>query len=342
MRGIRWIAGFYALAPPLIALSQIHSQSAARGDAVFKSGTNLVQVVVVVRDASGKAVGNLQRDEFQILDSGIRQTVARFNVERMIIRYSAHGPPRVARRPAAPQAIALPDRFLAFLIDDQDLIPEHVPLATGAAIRSLDSLQPGDRAAVISASGHTFVDFTYDREKLRHALAGIGSLDRRATFIGPMNPFGCAITYYRAERIRNDDRMASQGCGGASQDPLAPAAPAGPNPPEDLDTIRLKSQLRAYAESITQAGDRDVTDYFSTLSRLINGMARLPGERIVVALSNGMYVPPRFRMLREETIRAAVRAHVVISGVDPRGVYVRDDPDDPSTFSSAWGIGETN
>jgi hypothetical protein len=136
--------------------------------------------------------------------------------------------------------------------------------------------------------------------------------------------------------------MAGQGCGGTIQDPLASSVAGQPNPPEDIDVIRFKSQLRAYAESITAAGDRDVQDYFAALSRLIGIMARMPGERTVIVLSNGMYVPPRFRGLQEQTIEAAVHAHVVISGVDPRGVYVRDDPDDPSTWSSAWGIGETN
>jgi hypothetical protein len=67
----------------------------------------------------------------------------------------------------------------------------------------------------------------------------------------------------------------------------------------------------------------------------------MPGERLIITLSPGMYVPPRFYALQNQTIENAVRAQVVVSGVDPRGVYIHDDPDDPSTSSDTWGIAES-
>jgi len=63
-------------------------------------------------------------------------------------------------------------------------------------------------------------------------------------------------------------------------------------------------------------------------------------ERNIILLSPGMYVAPRFRKLQEAIIAEAVRAHVVINAVDPRGAYVRNDPDDPSTWTDTWGIAE--
>jgi len=70
-------------------------------------------------------------------------------------------------------------------------------------------------------------------------------------------------------------------------------------------------------------------------------MARMPGERNIILLSPGMYIPPRFRKLQEAIIAEAVRAQVVINAVDPRGVYPRNDPDDPSTWTDAWSIAES-
>jgi hypothetical protein len=55
-----------------------------------------------------------------------------------------------------------------------------------------------------------------------------------------------------------------------------------------------------------------------------------------------MYIALRFRKLQDLTIESAVRAQVVISGVDPRGVYIRNDPDDPSTWTVPWGTSEMN
>jgi VWFA-related protein len=194
-------------------------------------------------------------------------------------------------------------------------------------------------------------EFTDDREKLRHALSNLGSLDRRETFkITQLLPeIPCQITYLKADRILEGDAASMQNCvppPGAPPAirtvPVRPGAGVSLAPPGETHEIMLTNQVRAYAESIVQAGDRDVQSYFAGMARLIDAMARMPGERTIVLLSPGMYIAPRFRKLQDEIIAKAVRARVVISGVDPRGVYIRNDPDDPSTWSDQWGLAETN
>src|ERR1700728_2408152 len=56
--------------------------SGSPSTAVFKSSTSLVQVPVVVRDASGHAVGTLQAEDFQLSDGGKPQVISRFSVEK--------------------------------------------------------------------------------------------------------------------------------------------------------------------------------------------------------------------------------------------------------------------
>lgn len=58
MRFVGPIAMFCAVAHPIVALGQIRSQipsqpSRQNDEPVFTSGANLVQIVVVVRDANG-------------------------------------------------------------------------------------------------------------------------------------------------------------------------------------------------------------------------------------------------------------------------------------------------
>src|SRR6185312_14648102 len=48
----------------------------------FQVKVNLVEVRVVVRDAQGKAIGNLKQDDFVLLDDKKPQTITRFSVER--------------------------------------------------------------------------------------------------------------------------------------------------------------------------------------------------------------------------------------------------------------------
>ena len=48
----------------------------------FKVKVNLVEVRVVVRDAYGKAVGNLRQEDFQLTDNGKPQVISKFSMEQ--------------------------------------------------------------------------------------------------------------------------------------------------------------------------------------------------------------------------------------------------------------------
>jgi VWFA-related protein len=305
---------------------------------VFRSGTNVVDVAAVVRDHHGQAVGSLVRDDFEIFDDGKRQEITGFQLQTLHRR--AH------------TASALPDRFVAIVIDDQNLVPEHFPLATVAAIRHLADLRAGDRAAVASVSGRTFVEFTADTERLRAGLSAMSPLDRRETYdLSQLDSsIRCRLTYLKADWIRNGDPGSLRNCVPTSSAPVAargsvsqrpPAGlPSGPDPGERAQIIS-ENVVRGFAEQIAQTGDRDVLQYFATLARLVNLLSRAPGERSIVLLTPGTYIPRRMRPMQDQLIAAAMRAHITINAIDPRGAHLRDDLDDPSTFSDAWGIAET-
>ena len=316
----------------------------------FKSGTYVVDVTAVVRDRQGRTPGDLTAADFELTDAGKRQVLSHFEVERLQHRESRFTAER-SSVPGRQEAEALPDRFLAFVLDDQNLVPEHFPLATIAAIRHLQDLRPGDRAAVVATSGRMIQPFTADRNKLREALSHMGSLGRRITFdVSQLNQeVTCKITYLKADWISNGDPASLQNCVPPPGRPVTalpavvrPGAGGGLALDGDIHRIQLENQVRNFAESIVQAGDRDVRNYFARLGELVDTMSRMPGERTILLLSPGMYIAPRFRPLQDAVIAEAVRGRVVISGVDPRGSYIRNDPDDPSTWTDAWGIAETN
>ena len=50
--------------------------------ATFSAKVNLVMVPVVVRNAQGKAIGTLQKEDFQLFDKGKPQVISRFSVEK--------------------------------------------------------------------------------------------------------------------------------------------------------------------------------------------------------------------------------------------------------------------
>src|SRR6201996_4408007 len=50
--------------------------------ATFSAKVNLVMVPVVVRDGNGKAIGTLQKEDFQLFDKGKPQVISRFSIEK--------------------------------------------------------------------------------------------------------------------------------------------------------------------------------------------------------------------------------------------------------------------
>ena len=81
--------------------------------------TNVVTVPVVVRDRDGRPVGNLERKDFELFDSGKLQEITGFRVETT----NSKTAPEAAASPSAnipivPQAAPTPQRFVALFFDD--------------------------------------------------------------------------------------------------------------------------------------------------------------------------------------------------------------------------------
>ena len=127
-----------------------------------KERVNPVEVPVVVRDESGRAVANLRQDDFQLFDRGKPQAIRRFAAASL------------AARSVEPSSPAKPERFVAYLFDDLCLGNLQLQQARDAAIRQFsNSIGPADRAAVFTTSGQIMADFTADRAKLLETLHNI-------------------------------------------------------------------------------------------------------------------------------------------------------------------------
>ena len=299
--------------------------------AVFKSTSNLVQVPVVVRDSHGHAVSGLRAEDFRLLDNGKAQIISRFTMERMESVETAADSLRnsPARTPNAAPAVS-PSRFIAYVADDIGLAPEYLALGREAALRQIAAFRPPDRAAVVSTSGFVAIPFTNDRELLARTLRRINSLNRPATWLD--KALVCRpMTFYWADLILAGDPKAIADCLQSAPDRSMGEAGHAPG-----------SSLTSDAQSIVQRSERDLDNYFAVLDRLIGQMAEVPGERQIVLLSPGAYVPPRFRQSQNALVAKAIRNKVVISGVDVRGVYIPyPNGPDPTTSHSRYGIGET-
>jgi VWFA-related protein len=289
----------------------------------LKVERNEVPVRVVVRDAQGRPVRDLTKDDFRILDEGQPQVITQFSTE------SAAAPPTppAAQAAAPPSPSAVPkiaDRFVALYFDDLVMDFEGIARARDAASKYIQSsLKPGDRVAIYTSSGRGNLDFTADRDKLLEALSqlSINNLHARA---GPPCP---PITDYEAYRIEDLNDSGTLQIVAARA--IACMCPGNPQNCPDA---------RSTAESAAQARwgqvEREVIGSLRGLEELVRRISVMPGQRSIVFVSPGFISESQLRKVSEITSRA-VRAGVVINALDSRGLYT-NDPDyqpanDPQT-----------
>jgi VWFA-related protein len=178
------------------------AQAPAPPRQVFRAGTELVLVNVVVRDKNGAVVRGLTRDDFTVSEDDNPQTVTSFDFEELDTvdapslavgdppASAAHAPvilpskPETrsaslsGERPAAPPKVDMRGRRLIVLFFDlSSMQPEEVQRAVQSAHDYIDKkLSPADLIAVASFSAALQVaqDFTADRDRLAQAIDAFG------------------------------------------------------------------------------------------------------------------------------------------------------------------------
>jgi VWFA-related protein len=283
---------------------------------------DLVQVRVVVRDAQGRAVGNLTKDDFRLTDNGKPQVISHFAVE-----VPSAGPSTPEQPPSEvpfeeeedeTKPAALPDRYIAVFFDDIHMKFEDLSRTRAAAEKYLTTaLQPGDRVGVFTSSGEHQLDFTDDLGKLHATLLQL--LPRP---IIPRRDHDCPeISDYQAYMmVHRRDPYAVE---------IAKEEARACNPivtvmvntmPEEQ--VEATASGVAESEAIRALNDFQVeTEYaLRSLEGLIRRMGGLPGQRTIALVSPG-FITLTAEMRVSQLIERALRANVVINSLDAKGLY---------------------
>jgi VWFA-related protein len=314
--------------PPPPPETNASEMSTRDSPATFKTKVNLVQVQVVVRDSNGKAIGNLKKENFQLFDQNKRQEISKFAVQKLSDLSTTIEAPKEEliagdTKPApAPPPIAA--HFIAYLFDDVHMEFGELARARDAAgVNIKETLGPTDRAAIFTTSGQTTLDFTDDKEKLHAALL---SLRIRQQTLNPQTecPY---ISYYMADRMINfSDSYALDAATAEAQN--CPGFP--PYPPTQQAQAQAQAQAlqmaRSMAQRVLSTGGYDTRLALTTLRDVIRRLSYMPGQRSIVLVSPG-FMTVEDRAAVGEVVDRAAHANVVISSLDPRGVYNNSLPD---------------
>jgi VWFA-related protein len=305
--------------------------------ATFSAKVNLVMVPVVVRDGKGKAIGTLQKEDFQLFDKGKPQVISRFSVEKAgenLIPAEVAADAAAIDKSLAPATPAAPiaQRFVLYLFDDVHTSMADLIQARIAADKHLtESLDSAARAGIFTTSGQNNLDFTDDRVKLHEALMKLMS---RPT-LGPPGSECPDLSYYMADLIQNkNDTIALQA---AAQEVLASCDPPPPGPITPATQQMAESISRATASRVLSVGERDTRLAFTVLEGAIRRLAAAPGDRALILVSAGFFLTNEMRPEETDIMDRAIRANVRISSLNARGLYAIVPGGDASTPSSAGG-----
>jgi VWFA-related protein len=286
----------------------------------LRTQVNVVPVRVVVRDQDGRAVGDLQREDFRLLEDGKPQDISNFTVEtpaslsRGVVQPTSRGAPTAS---SDGPAFLPPSRFVALVFDDEHLNLEDLVTARNAAGRYVDRLTPADRAAVFTVSGQNQADFTEDRAKLHDALGrmlpiSLSAVSSQAQDCPPME-------FYEADQIVNQNDQ--QALAVAITDTITCLIQDGASQDDPTLPTRAAAVAESTARSVFERNDVQIEDTLRRLRELITRLAALPGQRTMVLISPG-FIYPTHEYELEEIFDKAIRANVFISTLDARGLYV--------------------
>jgi len=279
----------------------------------FQSRVNLVRVPVVIRDKQGHTVGSFGKEGFQLTDRGKPQSIAQFALEGSAVAVGdGHARPAAAEaQPTAPAPAAaapkpvVPSRFVAFVFDDAHLTLGDLMNARIAALKHIEKgIPPQERVALLTLSGNVTLEFTDDLAKFRQALMKVMPIPPRVHFP--------PATFYMADQwLNRDDQTVLQVQTNITNDCLQHP----PNPQRIAeDTLR----------EVANEGRGDATNAFRILNNAVRLLGSMPGDRIMILTSPGIYLPDDLQRELGESIDHATRSGVIINTLDARGVYSVD------------------
>jgi VWFA-related protein len=282
---------------------------------VFRAGTDVVQVDVVVHDKQGNFVPGLKPEDFEIREEGQPEKIEQFYV----VDSGAPAAAPAAATPAAPNrgapatpAVEFPHtpRLFVVVFDDQHLSPGGLKRVRDAAISLFEKqFQKGDIGGVVAGGRMANNRLTSDRDELVKAVRDAKPNARTMSRLIDEREWPRMTMPEAVEiRVRQDQQLLREVTIRACNDDPDACKRADPTP-----------NIMEKAQRMTDAATEETNQTLQVLAALMNGLGRFQGRKSLLLLTEGFIADESWPLV-QQSVGLAARSNVTVYTLDARGL----------------------
>jgi len=277
----------------------------------FKSNTELVEVDAVVLDKSGNFVPGLKPENITLYENGKPQQIQQF----FMVTHDLGAEDGAIRSQYADQADAGAHRLFVLMFDEPHLANDSLMrVKEGAAGFVREMFTAGDAGGVFLNGGMYKGRLTIDKAELLSGIRAVQpAFENRQALLAPFRQWPRIDDEVQAAKVADGAlevtaRLGQRAC---QEDPSSCQGEGGLGAIENM----IQQKARLYVRSARIMADQTL----QSLERVANGLARIPGRKTVVLMTEGFFVEDSRTQLEMLAARAA-RSGITIYSIDGRGL----------------------
>ena len=277
----------------------------------FKSSTELVEVDAVVLDKDGNFVSGLTADDVTLYENGKPQKIQQF----FMVTHDLGLTEGAVASQYAEQAQFGAHRVFVVLFDEAHLATESLMrVKTGAEAFVREMFNVGDAGGIFLNGGMYKGRLTIDKAELLSGIRMVQpAFETRQGILAPFRQWPRINSEVEAWRIADGAREALNRLGvqACTEDPQACASEGGLGNVENL----IQQKARLYIRQARMM----TTHTLQSLETVSRGLAKIPGRKTVVFLTEGFFAEDN-RSDLEAIAAQAARNGITIYSIDGRGL----------------------
>src|SRR6266403_3796816 len=287
------------------------TKTTGEDDDVIKVTSNLVSLDVTVKNKKGKAVTDLNREDFTVIENGVAQKIEFFD---STLSTSEVGQPAKANdttQPGSRTRTGLPRNIIALVLDGQSTQVSNLKHVREGIVKYIrERISDTDSVALLSISGglQLLQPFTQDKARLIAAVekAFDGSTVSKTSEARDISE--------NISSLRDQISGGDTGPIGATQEAGAAGSSAA------AQTMIAQRMLEQYVMLRSALSTQQTRPVLAALAAISEGLRPIPGKKTLVMFSQGFVATEALDWQVQSTIDIANRANVAIYIIDSGGL----------------------